>query len=134
MTWPPNLDELTAAEVVHRNLTTLPSETTVGDLREYFAASDSRRLAVITDGSRYVGSITPGSLPERADDAALASGFASHEPTLGPEATAAEARTRGLREPSRRIAVVDDAGTLLGIVAITRGLDGFCGSPDADSA
>jgi CBS-domain-containing membrane protein len=128
MTWPANLDELTAADVMHRHLTTLPSGTTVAALHDYFAASGSRRLALIADDGIYVGSIQASGLPDDADRAAPVRAYATRPTTISPGASATEARDRGLAEPSRRIPVVDDAGTLVGIVAITRNLDGFCGS------
>jgi CBS domain-containing protein len=128
MTWPANLDALTTADVMHRHLTTLPPDTTVAELREYFAASGSRRLALVADAGTYVGSIEPSSLPREADGASPIANFATLPTTIAPDTPAAEARDRGLATPSRRLPVVDEAGRLVGIVAITRNLDGFCGS------
>lgn len=127
MTWPANLGDLTAADVMHRHLTTLPADTTVAELRAYFAASASRQLAVIADDGRYVGSVERSALPDTADATSPAAGHAVRYPTIGPRATGREARDQGLGEASRRVPVVDDAGALLGIVAINHGLDGFCG-------
>jgi CBS domain-containing protein len=131
MTWPASIGELTVADVMHRHLTTVPARTTVDELRAYFAASGSRRLALIVDDGRYVGSIEASALPEDADGAAPLTEHAVRHATIAPEARASEARERGVEEPSRRIPVVDDAGRLVGIVAVTRTLDGFCGASDA---
>jgi CBS-domain-containing membrane protein len=132
MTWPDAIGSLTAADVMHRHLTTLPASTTVAELRAYFAASGSRRLALVVDDGRYVGSIEASELPGDADGAATLTGHAVRHATIAPGASAAEARERGVAEPSRRIPVVDEAGVLLGIVAVTRTLDGFCGASAAD--
>jgi CBS-domain-containing membrane protein len=128
MTWPATIDDLTVADVMHRHLTTTPVATTVDELRAYFAASGSRRLALIVDDGRYVGSIEAAALPADADGAATLGDHAVRGGTIGPGELATEARERGVADPSRRIPVVDDAGRLVGIVAVTRTLDGFCGS------
>jgi CBS-domain-containing membrane protein len=131
MTWPENLETLTAADVMHRRLTSLPADTTVGELREYFATSGSRKLALLADGRRYAGAIEASALPEDADAEQPAEGYAAAHPTVKPDADATATRDLGLELPSLRVPVVSDSGELLGIVAITRGRDGFCGQgPD----
>jgi CBS domain-containing protein len=127
MTWPQGIDRLRAADVVHRRLTTTPAATTVGELRAYFAESGSRRMALVVDGARYLGAIEAAALPADVDGAEQVGGHAVPGPTIAPGASAEEARQRAIAEPSRRIAVVDDDGRLLGIVAVTRTLDAFCG-------
>jgi CBS domain-containing protein len=122
------LNGLTAADVVHRQLSTLPASTTVGDLREYFASNGSRRLAVLVDGDRYAGSLVASSIPETAAGDAVAADFADRHPTVHPDAPAQDARDVALEHSSHRVPVVDDAGNLVGVVAITRDLRGFCGT------
>ena len=58
-------ENLRASDVVHRHMSTLPASVTVGEVRDYFAGSASRQLAVLVDGERYVGSIPA---PELAAD------------------------------------------------------------------
>lgn len=131
MTWP-DLDGMTAADVMHRHLTTLSPHATVAELRAYFAASGSRRLALIVDDGTYVGSIEASSLPPGADDASPVGDYATRPRTISPDAPATDARDQGIDERSRRLPVVDGAGKLVGIVAITRTLDGFCGATGED--
>ena len=50
---------LTVADVVHRKFSALPADATIGAVREWFAASTSRRMAFLADGERYLGSLTP---------------------------------------------------------------------------
>lgn len=119
---------LSAAEVMHGHVTTIPGSVTVGEVREYFAASGSRRLALLVDGERYVGSIARSGLPEEADGAVPAARYAVHEPTILPDAPADRARELALAASIRRVPVVDEAGTLLGIVAIDEQHVRFCGT------
>jgi CBS-domain-containing membrane protein len=118
----------TAAELVHRRLTTTPASATVGELREYFEGSTSHKLAVVVDGQRFVGAVTPATLPEEAPDTAAAGEYALRGRTVPPEAPAAEARDIALDEPSARLPVVGEDDTLVGVVAITTRRDGFCGT------
>jgi CBS domain len=111
---------------MHRHLTTLPASTTIAELRAYFAASGSRRLALFVDGERYAGCLMRTDLPDD-DDGALAD-HQSHEPVARAGDPAAAARDKALAHPSRRTAVIDEAGALVGIVAINGRLDGFCGA------
>jgi CBS domain-containing protein len=122
-----DVDGLTAADLMHRRLTTLPATATVRELRAYFAESESHRLALIVDGDRYVGAVAAGALGGAADDASAAE-LARAEPVVRAGAPAAEAQAAALADPSSRLPVVDDAGRLVGIVAINRARDGFCGT------
>jgi CBS domain-containing protein len=121
-------EELTVADVMHRRLTTLPATTTVGELRAYFAASTSRRMALLVDGERYVGWIAASAVPEGVDGGASAADYVIVEPTISPQAPASSARDIALDGSILRLPVVDDAGALVGIVAITARRDGFCGT------
>lgn len=127
MTWPTHVDDLKAADVVHRHLSTLPGDSTVADLTAYFATSSSRRLAVLADGPQFIGSIEPDDLNEAGNPSAPAVAYASRDRVIDPEAPATAARELALAEASRRLPVVDRTGQLVGVVAITRDLDGFCG-------
>jgi CBS domain-containing protein len=122
------IDGLTAADLIHRRITTAPAAATVAELRAYFDESSSHKLAVLVDGDRYVGSLTPADLPPGADDASPAAGYATPEPFIRGSASAEEARDAALAHPSARMPVVDDAGDLVGVVAINSARDGFCGT------
>ena len=121
------IDGLSAADVMHRHVTTLPASATVGELREYLGASGSRRLAILVEGERYVASIPGAEVPADADPGQRAVDLAIEVPTIGPDASAEEARDLALSLPTRRVPVVDDAGALLGIVAIDERHTRFCG-------
>src|SRR3954470_5509421 len=119
MTAPP-LEGRTAADVIHRRISTMPAATTVGELRAYFAESDSRQLALLVDGDRYVGSVSRADLPADAEASAPAAGFVQAGPVIAPTAPAREAWEGALAQPSARLPVVDDDGALVGVVAINR--------------
>jgi Mg/Co/Ni transporter MgtE len=121
------VDGLTAADLMHRRLTTLPASTTVGELRAYFAESTSHKLALIVDGERYVGAVAADALGDAADDVPAAR-IARREPVVRPDARAADAEAAALADPSDRLPVVDTEGRLVGIVAINHARDGFCGT------
>jgi CBS domain-containing protein len=123
-----DVDGLAAADVVHGRLTSLPASTTVGELRDYFAASTSRNLAVLVDGDRYLGSLTPSAIPDGADAGARAADYASREPVVAPGAAATTARDLALEQPSLRLPVVADDGSLVGVVAVDETRTGFCGT------
>jgi CBS domain-containing protein len=118
---------LTAADLMHRRITTLPASATVGELRAYFAESTSHKLALLVDGERYVGALEPSAL-DGADDSAPARDFGSPGETVAPGAPAGEARERALAMASSRLPVVDADGRLVGIIAINHTRDGFCGT------
>jgi len=61
--------ELTVADITHAKFSALPATATIGEVRDWFAASTSRRRAFVADDGRYVGSLTPQDL-EGADDPA----------------------------------------------------------------
>ena len=118
---------LTVADVTHTKFTALPASATIADVRDWFAASRSRRLAFVADDGRYAGSLTPDDVAG-GDDQRLAVEVAQHGPTVAPEAPATTGRDLALLTDSRRVPVVDGDGQLLGVVAVTGDLQCFCGT------
>jgi CBS domain-containing protein len=118
---------LTVADVTHSKFKALPADATVEDVRAWFAESAHRRMALLADGERYVGSLRLEDLTE-ADPARAAAELARTGPTVGPDEPAARGEELALQTDARRVPVVDRDGRLLGIVAITTDLQGFCGT------
>jgi CBS domain-containing protein len=130
------LDEaaaLTVADVVHRKFSALPADATIGDVRDWFVASTSRRMAVLADQGRYAGSLTPADLDGDLDPARPAAEVAHDGPTVLPEAPASEGEQLALRTDARRVPVVGRDGRLLGVVSVTEDLQAFCGTGDGAS-
>jgi CBS-domain-containing membrane protein len=119
---------LTVAEVIHKRASALPADSTVGDVREWFAASDHRKLAVLADGDgRYAGSLTRADLGEH--DAARPAGEVAHDgPTVAPDAPASTGHELALSSGALRVTVVDADGRLIGVVGVTDDLAAFCGT------
>jgi CBS domain-containing protein len=119
---------LTALDVIHRRFTALPADSTVGDVREWFAASAHRRMAFLADDGRYVGSLTPEDLEAAVDASRLAAEVARYGPTVAPDAPAGAGSELALQTEARRVPVVDGDGKLLGVVSVTDDLARFCGT------
>jgi len=119
---------LTVADVTHRRFTALPANATVGDVSAWFAASSSRRMAVLADQGRYLGSLTPADIAGDVDALRPAAEVARHGPTIAPEAPARAGEELALLTDARRVPVVDGEGRLLGIVSVTGDLTSFCGT------
>jgi CBS domain-containing protein len=121
-------DELSVGDVLHAQLTALDATATVADAREYFAASASRRMALVCDDGRYVGSLTPAQLGDDLDPGLALAQVAERGPTVTPEQPASTGRDLALQTDARRVPVIDAGGTLVGVVAVTGDLTSFCGT------
>ncbi len=120
--------DLAVADVLHKRFTALPASATIGDVRDWFAASSHRRMAVLADRGRYVGSLTRGDVGGELDPQRPASELARYAPTAAPEAPARMGHELALSTEARRVPVVDGEGRLLGVVGVTDDLAGFCGT------
>lgn len=113
------------ADVMLSKPKTVPSSATVGEVREQLANA-SVQMVLIADGDQFRGAVTE--LPADAADDAAALDFADTEPdSLSPSATADEAFARTAAHPNRRVVVLDDDGTLVGLVCLDETRTRFCG-------
>ena len=125
------LDEatgLTAADVVHTRFSALAADATVAQVRDWFAASSHRRMAFLADHGRYVGSLTRDDLGGDIDPNSSAARIARPGPTIAPDATAHTGYELATATGALRVPVVDRDGMLMGVVAVTDDLAGFCGT------
>jgi Mg/Co/Ni transporter MgtE len=122
------IDDLTVAAITHAQLSTISSTATVAEARAYFAASTSRRSAFVVDGERYVGALTPADLPADGDPSRPILPLARVVATVGPDDPASLGRDLALAAESRRIPVIDEGQRLLGVVAVNRTHEWFCGT------
>jgi Mg/Co/Ni transporter MgtE len=119
-------DGLTVQAIMHSHPSALPASATIGDVRDYFAASASRRLALLVDEDGvFAGSLTPAQLTT-GDPARPAVEVAERGPTVTPGEPAVTGRDVALQTDTRRVAVVDDRGRLVGVVAVTGDQGSFC--------
>lgn len=119
---------LTVGEVIHKRFTTLPASATIGEVSDWFAASASRRMAILADDGRYAGSLTPADVSGHLDVSRPAVEVAKDGPTIAPDAPARAGEELALLTDSRRVPVVDHDGRLLGILSVTGDLKSFCGT------
>jgi CBS domain-containing protein len=118
---------LACADVLHKRFEALPETATVDDVRRWFAASSHRKMAFLADGDRYVGSLTREDVAEPLDAGRAATEVARPGPTVAPDAPALSGRDVAIAGGALRVPVVDGGGRLLGVVAVTEDLAGFCG-------
>jgi CBS domain-containing protein len=119
---------LTVAEVIHKRFTTLPASATIGEVSDWFAASSSRRMAILAEDGCYAGSLAPADVSGDLDLTRPAVEVATHGPTIGPDAPARAGEELALLTDARRVPVVDGEGRLLGILSVTGDLTSFCGT------
>lgn len=120
---------LSVRDVLHAQLTALDASATVADARGYFAASASRRMALVCEDGRYVGSLTPAQLAgDDLDPHRPLAQIAERGPTVTPDEPATTGRDVALRTDARRVPVIDADGRLVGVVAVTGDLTSFCGT------
>ena len=125
------LDEaggLSVADVTHTRFSAFPASATVAEVREWFGGSGSHRMALLADDGRFAGHLVPEDLDGVADPGRPAAELARLEPTVAPTDPAKRGEELALSTPARRVPVVDGDGRLLGIVAVTTDLEGFCGT------
>ena len=126
------VDGLRARDIMHAQTSALGPDTTIGEARDYFAASTSRRLAVIADADgRYLGSLTPADLPDAGDPAGPALAAVPLRKIVGADDPAATARDLALATDTRRVPVVGADGRYLGIVSVDSSHSWFCGTGSA---
>jgi CBS domain-containing protein len=112
-------------DVMLRNPKTVPWDATVGHVRGILE-NPSVELLLLTDGPTFRGAIA--SIPDTAAPESLAREFADSSPELlSPTESAAVAFEVTARNPQRRVVVVDEVGTLLGLVRVDQARTRFCG-------
>jgi CBS-domain-containing membrane protein len=125
------LDEathLTAAEVIHERFSALPADATVAQVRDWFAASSHRRMAFLAEHGRYAGSLARDDLNPDVDPTSPAARLAHPGPTIAPNAPAQVGYELAIATNAHRVPVVDQDGTLIGVIGITDDLAAFCGT------
>jgi CBS domain-containing protein len=119
---------LSVADVIHGRFTALPASATIGDVRDWFAVSTSRRMAFLVAGDRYRGSVSREHVAGDLDPARPATDVAQQGPTVLPDDPASHGQDVALQTAARRVPVVDGDGRLLGVVSVTEDLQAFCGT------
>jgi CBS-domain-containing membrane protein len=119
--------QMACAEVAHSRFSALPGSASVEDVRRWFDESAHRKMAFLADEDRYLGSLTREDVADPADAARPAAEISRGGPTVAPDAPARTGHEVAIATGALRVPVVDGHGRLLGVVAVTEDLQGFCG-------
>ena len=84
-------------------------------------------MAFLAEHDRYVGSLTRDDVAEPPRRPRLAAEVARPGPTIAPDAPARTGHEVAIAAGALRVPVVDGDGRLIGVVAVTEDLAGFCG-------
>ena len=114
-------------DVMVRRPKTLPANSTVADLRAHFE-NPRVRTALLAEDGRFAGAIAPEELPPDVPGGEPARDHARTDlPTVGPEATMAEAlELLDRRGDNRLIVLGEDGATIAGLLCLDRTGAGFC--------
>jgi len=127
-TTPPFAETDTAADLMLSAPKTLPAAATVADARAVLA-NPHVQMVLLADGTTFAGAITEIPDSAKADSPAL--GFVDeHVETLAPDASGATAFERAAANPNRRVIVLGDDDTLLGLLCLNTTRTHFCRSRD----
>jgi len=126
----PALTGLTVKDVMVTAPATMRPTATVAEARAFFA-DDHVHMALIATSGRLLGTLVRADLDDLDDDAAPALSRSRLDGrSVALEKPAEDVRLRLIAHGVRRLAVVDDAGALAGLLCLKRKLTGFC--TDAD--
>ena len=119
-------DETTISDVMLRRPKTLAADATVADARAMFE-NKSMQLLLLVDDGRFVGAVSR--IPEDAEAELPVAGFTDDAAPITTEADlpVTVALERLGHQPGGRLIVVDEDGTLLGLVCVTASGQDFCG-------
>jgi Mg/Co/Ni transporter MgtE len=120
--------DLTVADVIHKRFTALPADATVAQVRDWFATSSHRKMAFLVDQGRYAGSLTRDDLSGELDPTSSAAHVARSGPTIVPDAPAHAGYELAVATKALRVPVVNCDRALIGVLAVTDDLAGFCGT------
>jgi predicted transcriptional regulator len=124
---PPAFDGQLVTDVMLRSPKTLRSDATVEQVRELLRNA-SVQMVLLADGDSFRGAITE--IPDDAAAGEAAIAFADRDPeSIPPSASAEAAFELTARNPHRRVVVLDERRTLVGLVCLNEARTRFCGVP-----
>jgi CBS domain-containing protein len=116
----------TVADAMVSSPKTWPAGTTVAEARAAFADDHVHMLLLVNDGV-LLGTLVRDDLVGHVPPAAPALPMATlRDRTTRPDQPIEEVRQQLIATGHRRLAVVDGAGRLLGLLCLKRDLTGFC--------
>jgi CBS domain-containing protein len=120
-------DAQVVGDVMLRDPKTLPWDATVAAVRAVLA-SPSVQLVLLTEGTTFKGAVA--AIPDDAQSGAFARDYREVSPdTIAVSESAATAFDMTARNLYRRVVVIDEHDTLLGLVCLDQTRTRFCGRP-----
>ena len=117
----------TVGDVMLREARAIGPETPAAEVRETFA-NPKVKLLLVTDGERFLGTLSPDDLPAGAEGP-VGPHVRADAPRVAPEDTVQHALELLDADGASRLPVVDAGDRLQGLVCLNRGHDVFCTSP-----
>jgi CBS domain-containing protein len=122
-------DSRIAADLMLRDPKTLAGDASVGEVRAQLE-NPKLQMVLLADGGKLVGAVTAIPDGAAADERALR--YADPDPeTISPDEPALAAFDRAAASPHRRVIVVGDDGSLLGLLCLNLSRTRFCQTPDS---
>jgi CBS domain-containing protein len=121
------------SEVMVRHPKWLPADATIADVRALLA-DEHVHMALLLRDDRLIGTVTRADLAVRTgpDEPALTAARLQGR-TIAPGTSLASLRSHMVARGQRRLAVVDNAGRLLGLLCLKQDRHGFCSDRDVAS-
>ncbi len=107
---------------------TLPGDATVAEVRALLE-NPKVQMVLLADGRAFRGAITALPNDALADETAIVHAE-PHPETIAPTESAEVAFRRASAAPHRRVIVLDDDGSLLGLLCLNRSRTQFCQTGD----
>jgi len=114
----------TINDVMMRGAETVGPATPLADARSVFS-SPRKRLLLVTDGERFLGTLTPADVPE-GGDGPIEPHVRADTPRVAPGDPVARALELVETEGMTRIPVVDESDRLQGLVCFNTSHEAFC--------
>jgi len=114
----------TINDVMMRGAETVGPATPLAQAREVFV-SPRKKLLLVTDGERFVGTLTPDDMPD-GGDGPIEPHVRGDTPRVAPEDLVAKAIELVETQGMTRIPVVDASDRLQGLVCFNASHEAFC--------
>ena len=117
---------MSAADLMLRDPKTLTAEASVAEARELLA-NPKVQMVLLADGSAFKGAVTH--IPDEASPRERAVDYVDTDTeVISPDASDDEAFERTAASPNRRVIVLDENGSLLGLLCLNKSRTDFCRS------
>lgn len=117
----------TVGDVMMRGAETVGPATPLAAAREVFA-SPRKKLLLVTEGDRFLGTLAPGDLPAEGDGP-IEPHVRADTPRVAPSDPVAKALALVESDGMTRIPVVDSSDRLQGLVCFNASHESFCVYP-----